>query len=39
MFDKTGVKVLGLIDNMSFLKEMMEKNIKSSVKVVLKKQL
>ena len=28
MFDKTGVKILGLIDNMSFLKEMMEKNIK-----------
>ena len=28
MFDKTGVKILGLIDNMSFLKEMMEKSIK-----------
>ena len=27
MFDKLNVKVLGLIDNMSFLLEMMEKNI------------
>ena len=38
MFDKLGVKILGLVDNMSFLREMMEKNIKFLVKVVLKKQ-
>ena len=39
MFDKTGVKILGLIDNMSFLKVMMVKNIKFLVKVELNKQL
>ena len=39
MFEKTGVKILGLIDNMSFSKVMMEKNIKFLVKVVLKKLL
>ena len=38
MFDKTGVKILGLIDNMSFfLKEMMEKNIKFLEKVGVEK--
>ena len=37
MFDKTGVKILGLIDNMSFLKETMVKNIKFLVIVELKK--
>ena len=39
MYEKTGVKILGLIDNMSFLKVMMEKNIKFLEKVVLKKLL
>ena len=39
MFDKLGVKILGLVDNMSFLSEMMEKNIKFLVRVELKKQL
>ena len=34
MYEKTGVKILGLIDNMSFLKQMMEKNIKFLGKVV-----
>ena len=34
MFDKTGIKILGLIDNMSFLKEMMGKVIKFLAKVV-----
>ena len=33
MFDKTGVKILGLIDNMSFSKVMMVKNIKYLEKV------
>ena len=28
MFDKLGVKILGLVDNVSFLLEMMAKNIK-----------
>ena len=38
MFDKLGVKILGLVDNMSFFKaEMTEKNIICLVKVVLKK--
>ena len=37
MFDKTSVKIIGLIDNMSFLKEMMVKNIKYLEKVELKK--
>jgi hypothetical protein len=37
MFDKLGVKILGLVDNMSFFMEMMVKNIKFLVKVVLKK--
>ena len=37
MFDKLGVKILGLVDNMSFLLEMMEKNIKFLEKVELKK--
>jgi len=37
MFDKLGVKILGLVDNMSFLQEMMARNIKFLVKVVLKK--
>ena len=37
MFDKLGVKILGLVDNMSFLLEMMVKNIKYLAKVVLKK--
>jgi ATP-binding protein involved in chromosome partitioning len=35
MFDKLGVKILGLVDNMSYLLEMMDKNIKFLVKVVL----
>ena len=38
MFDKTGVKILGLIDNMSFFKGDDGKNIKFLVKVELKKQ-
>jgi ATP-binding protein involved in chromosome partitioning len=38
MFDKLGVKILGLVDNMSYLQEMMARNIKFLVKVVLKKQ-
>ena len=37
MFDKLGVKILGLVDNMSFLLETMEKNIKFLEKVELKK--
>jgi ATP-binding protein involved in chromosome partitioning len=37
MFDKLGVKILGLVDNMSYLQGMMERNIKFLVKVVLKK--
>ena len=37
MFDKLGVKILGLVDNMSFFKEMMARNIKFLAKVVLKK--
>ena len=36
MFDKLGVKILGLVDNMSFLSEMMEKNIKFLVSGVKK---
>ena len=39
MFDKTGVKILGLIDNMSYFKKMMEKNIKFLVKVEWNKLL
>jgi ATP-binding protein involved in chromosome partitioning len=35
MFDKLGVKILGLVDNMSYLLEMMARNIKFLVKVVL----
>ena len=37
MFDKTGVKILGLIDNMSFFKGDDGKSIKFSEKVELKK--
>ena len=37
MFDKTKIKIVGLVDNMSFLKLMMGKNIIYSVKVVLKR--
>ena len=37
MFDKTKIKILGLVDNMSFLKVMMEKNIIYLEKVELKK--
>ena len=37
MFDKTKIKIVGLVDNMSFLKLKMGKNIIYSVKVVLKK--
>ena len=37
MFDKTKIKILGLVDNMSFLKATMEKNIIYLVKEVLKK--
>ena len=36
MFDKLGVKIIGLVDNMSFLKEKMEKNIQFLVRVELK---
>ena len=39
MFDKTGVKILGLIDNMSFLKGMMARSTKYLVRVVLKELL
>ena len=39
MFEKTGVKIFGLIENMSFLKEMMEKNIKFLGKEAWKKLL
>jgi len=38
MFDKLGVKILGLIDNMSYFTGDMEKNIKFLVKVELKEQ-
>ena len=39
MFDKTGVKILGLIDNMSFFKGDDGKEYKILVKVELKKLL
>ena len=38
MFDKTGAKTIGLIDNMSFLKAMTVRNIKFSEKGAKKKQ-
>ena len=38
MFDKLGVKILGLVDNMSFFKGDDGKKYKFLVKVVLKKQ-
>ena len=37
MFDKTGIKIIGLDDNMSFLKETMEKNMIFLVETELKK--
>ena len=37
MFDKTGIKIIGLVDNMSFLKETMEKNTIFLVETELKK--
>ena len=39
MFDKLGVKILGLVDNMSFFKADDGKNIIFLVKVELKKLL
>ena len=38
MFEKTEIKIIGLVDNMSFLGVMTEKIIKFLVKVELKKQ-